>query len=147
MPSVGKELKGKFGTTASSAIKNELDSWGCINNVFGMVFDTTNSNTGVKNGACVLLQKWLQRNVLWLACRHHVCEVVLSHVWSSLNIETFKAPNINIFKKLQDNWCKIKDIEISSLFRPVDVAPKELIDFYKRNLSTKFVREDYLELV
>ena len=112
-----------------------------------MVFDTTNSNTGVNNGACVLLQKILQRNVLWLACRHHVCEVVLSHVWKSLDIERSKAPTIYIFKQLQENWNKITDIEMSSLFKPVDVAPEELIAFYKKNLDTKFIREDYLELV
>ena len=51
MPSIGTTLQGKFGTTASSAIKNELDSRNCRDNVFGMVFDTTNSNSG----ACVVL--------------------------------------------------------------------------------------------
>ena len=96
-------MRGKFGKTASSAIKKELGSWSCTDNVYGMVFDTTNSNTGKNNGACVLLQKVLERKVLWLACRHHVCEVVLTHVWSSLHNETSKAPTINIFENLQDN--------------------------------------------
>ena len=88
--SIGKELKGMLGTAASSATKNELDNGGCTNNIFGMVFDTTNSNSGVKSGACVLLQKLLQRNVLWLVCRHHICEGVLSHMWSTLKIDYLK---------------------------------------------------------
>ena len=33
--SIGKELKGKFGTAASSATKNELDNGGCTNNILG----------------------------------------------------------------------------------------------------------------
>ena len=88
VPCIGIKLKRKFGTTTSSVIKNAFDSWNCTDNVFGMVFDTKYSNTGVNSGACVLLQKVLQINILWLTFCHHVCEVVLSHVWKSLDIET-----------------------------------------------------------
>ena len=147
VPSLGSNLRGKFGATASGAIKKELDSWNCTKNIYGMVFDTTNSNTGRINGACVQLQKVLNRNVLWLACRHHVCEVILSNVWKSLKIEISSSPSINIFKQLQDNWSKLNGINMSSLFKPEEEAPDELVTFYTRNLEAKFVREDYLELV
>ena len=67
----------------------------CTHKVFGFVFDTSSCNTGVKRGACFLLQ-----NILWFPCRQHVCEVILSHIWDCLKIEISKAPTINIFKKL-----------------------------------------------
>ena len=64
LPIISTELKGKFRTTASSSINNELESWSCTDTVYGVVFDTTNSNTGIHNGTCVLLQKVLERKVL-----------------------------------------------------------------------------------
>ena len=38
-------------------------------------------------------------------------------------------------------------INMSSLFKPEEEAPDELVTFYTRNLEAKFVREDYPELV
>lgn len=110
-----------------------------------MVFDTTTSNTGKHNGNC-LLKKVLKRKVLKLSCCHHICEVVFTHVWRSLDIKISNAPNINIIKSLLDKWSEINDVEMSSLFQQVYDAPKELIIFYKINLNTYFVREDYCEL-
>lgn len=48
-------LKEKFGTTASSTIKNKLDSWSCTEELYRMVFDTTSSNSRKHNNTCVLL--------------------------------------------------------------------------------------------
>ena len=80
-----------------------------------MVFGTTNCNTGAKSGACFLLPKILHKNILWLPCDNHVCEVILSYAWDYLEIEPSKAPTIIFFKKLQDNWSKINCISMSSL--------------------------------
>ena len=41
-----------------------------------MSFDTTAGNTGHLNGACTLLEKQMGRDLLWLACRHHVMELI-----------------------------------------------------------------------
>ena len=37
----------------------------------GGVFDTTSSNTGIKEGAVVYLEQMMDSK-LWLACRHHI---------------------------------------------------------------------------
>ncbi len=42
--------------------------------LIGMRFDTTASNTGHMNGAS-LLERELERALLWIACRHHVAEL------------------------------------------------------------------------
>jgi hypothetical protein len=38
------------------------------------------SNTGVRNGACFLLEKAIGRNILNLAYRHHVHELLVKNV-------------------------------------------------------------------
>ena len=55
------------------------------------------STTGHESAACVSLQERLGRPLLWLACRHHVGEVVLTHVWDALRIEVSKAPDVTVF--------------------------------------------------
>jgi hypothetical protein len=52
--------------------------------VIGMSFDTTSSNTGVNNGSSVLLERMLKKNLLHLACRHHVLELVGEVVFSTV---------------------------------------------------------------
>jgi len=48
----------------------------------GLCFDTTASNTGTKGGVCIRLEKEIGRKFLNLACRHHVAEIMLEHVFS-----------------------------------------------------------------
>ena len=104
VPSIVTKFKGKYVTTASSTIKKELYNLKCTHKVFRMVFDTSVSNmkicnTGEKVVLVFFLQEMWHINILWFTCSHHVGEVILSHVWDSLEIQPSKAPTINIFKK------------------------------------------------
>ena len=54
-------------------------------------FDTTASNTGIKGGVCILLEKEICRDMLYLACGHHVSEIMLEKVFSIYDIS--KSPN------------------------------------------------------
>eukprot|EP00919_Chromeraceae_sp_WS-2016_P025854 GHVR01061101.1.p1 GENE.GHVR01061101.1~~GHVR01061101.1.p1 ORF type:complete len:234 (-),score=14.23 GHVR01061101.1:159-860(-) len=83
---------------------NLIEEWNCENCLAGMVFDTTSSNTGCKTAACITLQTRLNRPLLWYACRHHVGEVVLTHVWNALNIEVSKSSNVGVFQRFKDNF-------------------------------------------
>ena len=69
-----------------------------------MVFDTTASNTGHKTAASVAVQRDLGKPLLWLACRHQVGKVLLTHVWNCFKIENSVGPTITIFSKLKQNW-------------------------------------------
>lgn len=46
--------------------------------IHGLVFDTTASNTGLHSGACILIEVALGRELVWIPCRHHVLELLLS---------------------------------------------------------------------
>ena len=46
-----------------------------------LVIDTTASNAGINTGACTLIEKALGRELVWIACPHHIMEVVLSSVF------------------------------------------------------------------
>ena len=62
-----------------------IEEWNCSENIVNMVFDTTASNTGHLTAACVCIQEQLGRALLWSGCRHHVGEVVLTHIFKDLN--------------------------------------------------------------
>ena len=64
---------------------DKLQKWKCVNSINGMVFDTTRTNTAVHTGACVTFQKSLGNPIFWVACRHHVLELILSKVVCSLH--------------------------------------------------------------
>ena len=68
------------------------------------MFDTTASNTGHVTAACVTIQQALQRPLLWSGCRHHVGEVVLTHIFNDLQIETSKSPDISLFLRFRKNF-------------------------------------------
>ena len=57
------------------------------------------SFAGHVTAACISLQDRLDRPLLWLACRHHVGEIVLAHVWEDLAVEASKGPNVTIFER------------------------------------------------
>jgi len=39
-------------------------------------FDTTSANTGQINGACVLIEQLVSCDLLYLACRHRILELI-----------------------------------------------------------------------
>ena len=68
-----------------------------------MCFDTTAANTGRFSGACILLEAILDRSLLWIACRHHMLEVVLSQVFKSIFGDSV-GPNVELFQQLKNQW-------------------------------------------
>lgn len=94
----------KSGDIIADLTLKLLLSWNCAESVVNMTFDTTASNTGHVTAACVTIQQRLGRALLWSACRHHVGEVVLSHVFNDLQIETSKSPDVTLFTRLRKNF-------------------------------------------
>lgn len=66
------QLPSSTGLEVSSAVFVALQEWSLADKVQGVVFDTTASNTSRLNGACVLLEQKLNKNLLFLACCHHI---------------------------------------------------------------------------
>ncbi|KAF2885905.1 hypothetical protein ILUMI_20268, partial [Ignelater luminosus] len=73
------------GKEISNAVFNTLEKWGLVHKVQAFVFDTS-SNTDRFNGGCTLLEMKLGRNILFLACRLHIFELVLQADMSSVKL-------------------------------------------------------------
>lgn len=97
----------------SSAIFDILEKWSLLDKVQGFVFDTTSSNTGRLNGACALLEQRLDRDVLHLACRHHIFELILQAAIVDSKLHISCAPDIAVFKRFKNAWNGINTKNIS----------------------------------
>ena len=71
-----------------------------------MCFDTTSSNTGRLPGTCVLLEEKFERELLSLACRHHVMELVIGSV-IQVCMGSSSCPDVPLFKRFQAQWAII----------------------------------------
>ena len=76
------------GNKVANLTLDLLNSWHCTESIVNMTFDTTASNTDHISAAFVTIQQRLGKALLWSVCRHHIGEVVLSHVFEDLKIET-----------------------------------------------------------
>jgi hypothetical protein len=117
-----------------------------------MCFDTTASNTGRKNGACVLIEQKLGKDLLYLPCRHHIFELVLEAV-ISVTVTPSASPEILIFKKFQAHWASLDKAEyrtaLDDEFTASAVADikDEIITFAMDQLNHQQPRDDYRELL
>ena len=117
----------KSGDIISNLTINLLDSWQCKDSIVNMVFDTTASNTGHVSGACTFIQRDLNHALLWLAWRHHVGKVILTHVFEDLQIEVLKFPDVALFTRFRKNLncchTRVTRIYLSWTFPPTVKAP------------------------
>jgi hypothetical protein len=92
-----------------------LEEWGCQESVVAMTFDTTASNTGHVTAACISIQQKTGKALLWSACRHHVGEVVLTHVFNDLKIEASKSPESSLFGRFRKHYGSLPHNPIRTL--------------------------------
>ena len=86
MLSIGTKLKGNYGTKASSATKKNLIP-GNAHTKFLEWYLISQAVTLVgKSCTCFFPHKTLHIYLLRPPCCHHLCEIILSHVWDSLKI-------------------------------------------------------------
>ena len=69
------------GQSIATSVDCAIKDWNLRNQMKGMCFDTTSSNTGCKNGACVLLEQKLDIELLHFAC----CQMV--HALTNITTE------------------------------------------------------------
>ena len=61
----------------AQTITQGIDDWGLRDRIEVLCFDTTASNTGTKGGDGIQLETEIGQQLLNLACRHHISEIVL----------------------------------------------------------------------
>ena len=139
-------LPSGTGKSTSNAVSAMLDSWKCTQFVVGMYFDTS-SNTGWKNGAATLLELSIGRKLLWLSCRHHINEILLSDIFC-VCFGPSSGPDISMFKKFRQKWTKLAKHNPSTQPAEVLIETSESVKFFIQNqLKESHVRKDYLELL
>ena len=99
-------IKDGKGISQAEEVVSSLKKWGLEDSVCSMCFDTTSSNTGWIKGACALIEKSLNRPMLWLACRHHILELILRAVWEVLFGKDM-APHYKDFENFAALWAKL----------------------------------------
>lgn len=146
-------LTSGTGLEISSAVYDNLQDWGLLDKIQAVVVDTTASNTGRLNGACVLLEQKLNRNILLLACRHHMYEDVLQGVFHETKLCVMSGPDIPIFKKFQKNWINISKKNFSTCLTDSYIYDKlggiafDILDFAEKKVKEDFPRNDYREFL
>ena len=116
----------------------------CVPKFKDWVFDTTSSNIGLDLGTCTLIEIALKRELIWIACRHHVFEVMLSDVFSA-TVEPTSGPDINIFKRFQKKWLIINkssfEVAADDVFAGMSNGLRQaMIIFYKTEQSQTELR-------
>lgn len=69
-----------------------LEAWnvGTVS-LFASVWDTTAVNTGVDHGAGACIERRKGTALLWCACRHHMAEIHITHVFNAIKGPILKA--------------------------------------------------------
>lgn len=140
------------GLGFANEIFDVLNEWSLVAKTKALCFDTCSVNTGINNGACKHLKELIGRPILELACRHHILELILSHLIKKFIEPNQVGPVNSFFKKLVDNWDKLDAEDYSSALDDEEIYihlkyRSEIIKFIKYQLKLNHSREDYKELL
>lgn len=91
------------GEAATSAVYVALEKWGKRDQVEVMYFDTTQSNIGICNGACMMLEQKTGQLLLSVACCYHVLELVIEKA-ISVCMGPSSGSDITIFSQFKEHW-------------------------------------------
>ena len=148
-------INDSTGRTQMNSTVDLLDEWKVKDEVIGMSFDTTSSNSGIRNGCCSLMEIKLARALLWCACRHHTSELHVKHAWQAIRGDRVVGPEEQLFKKFQADWETIdRDTNDLNLFEWPEKSTElfnqaeNVLNWAKVCIEKKtFPREDYRELI
>jgi hypothetical protein len=145
------------GAEMSKTVLQHLDDWNARENIIGLCYDTTSSNSGGKNGACINIEKGLGHSCLCLPCRRHIYELHIKWAVLAISGRPSKSPGETIFKTFQANWNSLKDsIDMKDLVKFdwaankdtfIEEQAEKALRFCLKCLSEgTFPRADYREL-
>lgn len=120
---------------------------------------TTAIYTGIHTGAIIIVQEAFNKRLLFLACRHHILEIIAGAVFDMFFISS--GPQISIFSRFKDHWRFIDQQNYAEIDKVtagclLQVDEKEWLQM-NRNDVVKFLqhqlkkevhrRNDYLEFI
>lgn len=140
------------GGNIAQVVYELLLHWNVTDQVVAACFDTTASNTGIRNGAAVLLEQKLERSLLYLPCRHHIYELFLGAAFES-KFGSSSGKNVPIFIRFQSQWRNLNKLNFKSMMND-DFVTNRLQDHAQRitafcmeQLERSIARDDYKELL
>ena len=92
------------------------------------------------------MERSLERELLNLACRHHIHELIVEKAFSSLMPEVSSGPNIKLFQRFAQMWPTIDKDKPESFMEDVENCDY-LLDFMKNQLTKQQPRDDDRELL
>lgn len=140
------------GKAQADSIYETLEEWNLTDRVKFMSFDTTASNTGIRSGACTLLEERIGRSLVGLACRHHIHELIIAKVYDCL-FEPSTGPNIKMFQKFRESFATMEQTKFDSSLIDKELSvilipyKKDLVSFIHMQLECFQKRDDYKELL
>lgn len=137
------------GHDQATAVANVLKDMKIVENVKAMCFDTTAANTGRHSGACIRLEQFLEKDLYWIACRHHILELVLSAAFTSV-MGFSSGPEVPLFKRFLHQWEFIDrsryeegiDENLASVANEHEEILHVLMEYVEHDLP----RDDYREI-
>ena len=100
-------------------------------------------------GACTLLQEALGHDLLHLACRHHILEIVAEKAFTAMKIVSSTGPDIAVFRHFREKWHSIDRSKFVTAADSVEIADfkDHTINFSQSPLAIFHPRDDYSELL
>ena len=149
---VPKLLSGT-GEAQAAAVVDCLKKWDVADRVVALCFDTTASNTGHRSGACSILEEKLGKDLPFLACHHHIMELVVGAAFEKTSIGVSTGPEILLFKRFREKWRLID----RNNFKPASTDPlveafvtsarASILEFAQAQLEIQQPRDDYREFL
>lgn len=143
-------LENQTGLALANSIYRALSNWGLVDLVQAVCVDTTNANLGRKGGAAAILEQMIDRDLLHIACRHHVLEIILGAAF----LEKFpgtNGPNNALFMRFRSEWNNIVSPKPENGLEELELQLKlqipHITEFIKKHLNMEHVRDDYKELL
>jgi hypothetical protein len=124
------------GQMQAENVHQLLIDWNLAGKIVGMSFDTTSANTGIHKGACTILEQMLEKNLLYLACRHHILELLAGNAFHEVFGST-TSPTVKLFENFRKNWTQI-DVQVYHPLESTDF--KKLFLRQLRNEAVEFLR-------
>lgn len=152
------------GTAANctEAILNITQAWNSHDCIIGMCFDNENTNSGIKHGVATRIEKKLKKNMFYLACRHHIHEIILSAVFSNtvergLDTDGSKIPLFEKFRNLYFRSNAVTPFDKTNykgyfednffIHQISENEVQDLVDYCKNTLNQSVPRDDYAEFL
>ncbi|KAK3920709.1 Aspartate--tRNA ligase [Frankliniella fusca] len=146
-------IRSSSGDHSAAEVVSCLHKWECADDVVALCSDTPTGNTGYKMGTATRIEKALGKPLLYLACRHHMLELIPKGLFDKL-FEKSSSPDIGVLcKALQGKW----DTMDHTAFTPGVQDPAcrvfllerrdSILSFAEQNLEKPHTRADYRQLL